>query len=66
MGASHDLIVLSKAHRKRCRASRGGFLLLGLKDFKMILRDYCCSVLLVQKVYAAGLQLLEELLLSEG
>ncbi|GKA30341.1 putative ribonuclease H-like domain-containing protein, partial [Tanacetum coccineum] len=57
---------------------RGG--LLGLKDFKMILRVTAAqllllvttvsiisaaSVLLVQKVYAAGLQLLEELLLSE-
>ncbi|GJY55766.1 putative reverse transcriptase domain-containing protein [Tanacetum coccineum] len=61
--------------------------LLGLKDFKMILRvtatqvyisavkhnlvllvilmKIMLSMLLVQKVYAAGLQLLEELLLSE-
>ncbi|GJS54706.1 hypothetical protein Tco_0628068 [Tanacetum coccineum] len=45
---------------------KGG--LLGLKDFKMILRVTAAHVyimLLVQKVYAAGLQLLEELLLSE-
>ncbi|GJR42982.1 hypothetical protein Tco_1311085 [Tanacetum coccineum] len=44
---------------------RGG--LLGLKDFKMILRvttaQYCTAG---TKVNAAGLQLLEELLLSEG
>ncbi|GKB58692.1 hypothetical protein Tco_0914878 [Tanacetum coccineum] len=42
---------------------RGG--LLGFKDFKMILRVTTASTT-GTKVYAAGLQLLEELLLSEG
>ncbi|GKD50928.1 ribonuclease H-like domain-containing protein, partial [Tanacetum coccineum] len=39
--------------------------MLGLKDFKMILRITAAHCCWYKKIYAAGLQLLEELLLSE-